>query len=119
MLACRGSFYPGTSGDPRLVGEGAGRGFNVNIGWDQANIGDTEYLIAFERVVLPIAQAFDPGLIIVSAGFDAAKGDHLGRWVPPSLVLLGFAMMGFCHGHEAVRKGALWGFCHGGVLPWV
>ena len=27
---------------------------------------------------MPIAREFDPGLVIISAGFDAAKGDPLG-----------------------------------------
>ena len=29
-------------------------------------------------MILPIARAFDPQLVIVSAGFDAALGDPLG-----------------------------------------
>jgi hypothetical protein len=40
--------------------------------------GDAEYYLAFERVLLPIAREFDPDLVIVSAGFDAARGDPLG-----------------------------------------
>ena len=40
--------------------------------------GDAEYVAVFEDLVLPIARAYRPDLIIVSAGFDAGKGDPLG-----------------------------------------
>ena len=35
---------------------------------------DAEYLAAFRAVVLPIAHSFDPDMVLVSAGFDAAVG---------------------------------------------
>lgn len=41
-------------------------------------MGDAEYLTAFLQVVLPVATEFNPQLILVSAGFDAAVGDPLG-----------------------------------------
>ena len=41
-------------------------------------MGDAEYLLAFARIVLPIAYQFGPELVLVVAGFDAAKGDPLG-----------------------------------------
>jgi histone deacetylase 6 len=69
-------FYPGT-GAIGEVGRGAGRGRTVNVGWP-AGMGDAEYLAAFDRVLLPIARAFDPQLVLVSCGFDAAVGDPLG-----------------------------------------
>ena len=69
-------FYPGT-GAVTEVGRGAGRGRTVNVAWP-AGMGDAEYLAAFDRVLLPIARAFDPQLVLVSCGFDAAAGDLLG-----------------------------------------
>ena len=33
---------------------------------------------AFDMVVEPVVQSYQPDLIIVAAGFDAAKGDPLG-----------------------------------------
>jgi len=36
-------------------------------------------LTAFLEVVLPVATQFDPDLVLVSAGFDAAMGDPLGK----------------------------------------
>ena len=41
-------------------------------------MGDAEYLAAFHQVVLPIAYQFNPQLVLVAAGFDAAQGDPLG-----------------------------------------
>ncbi|HLN81352.1 MAG TPA: histone deacetylase [Thermoanaerobaculia bacterium] len=69
-------FYPGT-GAVREVGRGEARGRTVNVAWPPG-MGDAEYLAAFDRVLLPIARAFDPQLVIVSCGFDAGAGDPLG-----------------------------------------
>jgi acetoin utilization deacetylase AcuC-like enzyme len=33
---------------------------------------------AFDLVLLPVISAFDPDMVVVSAGFDAAEGDYLG-----------------------------------------
>lgn len=42
--------------------------------------------MAMQRLVLPIANAFKPDLVMVSAGFDAASGDPLGEMeVSPSM----------------------------------
>jgi histone deacetylase 4/5 len=52
-------------------------GFNVNISWGGAlnpPMGDAEYLAAFRSIVMPIAQDFQPDVILVSCGFDAANG---------------------------------------------
>ena len=71
-----GNFYPGTGG-PVECGAGAGLGFNVNVAWSgglEPPMGDAEYLSAFRAVVLPIARAYDPDIVLVSAGFDAAAG---------------------------------------------
>jgi len=69
-------FYPGT-GAVEEVGGGAGRGFTVNVPWP-GGMGDAEYIASFDRVLLPIARAFEPDLVLVSCGFDAAAGDPLG-----------------------------------------
>lgn len=71
-----GSFFPGT-GAPTEVGECDGYGFNVNIAFSgglKPPMGDAEYLAAFRSVVMPIAREFDPDVVLVSAGFDAADG---------------------------------------------
>lgn len=70
-------FYPGTGG-LAAVGRGAGRGFNVNIPWSCAGLGDADYAAAVCLVAAPVLTAFAPDLLLISAGFDAAEGDPLG-----------------------------------------
>lgn len=41
-------------------------------------IGDNDYIFVCETFFFPIIRQFDPDLIIISAGFDSAKGDPLG-----------------------------------------
>ncbi|KAH9329465.1 hypothetical protein KI387_001573 [Taxus chinensis] len=72
-----GRFYPGT-GAACEVGSAEGEGYSVNIPWKCGGIGDEDYIFAFQHVVLLIAEQFGPDLTIISAGFDAAKGDPLG-----------------------------------------
>jgi histone deacetylase 6 len=73
------SFFPKSKdADYVVVGSGQGEGFNVNIPWNKKGMGDMEYAAAFQSIVMPIAYEFDPELVLVSAGFDAAIGDPLG-----------------------------------------
>ena len=37
---------------------------NVNIPWPDQGMGDGDYMFAFQEVVMPIAQEFDPDLVI-------------------------------------------------------
>ncbi|KAK4241069.1 histone deacetylase clr3 [Achaetomium macrosporum] len=80
-----GAFYPGQPDNPMTpdgglehCGAGPGLGKNVNIGWHDQGMGDGEYMAAFQKIVMPIAHEFNPDLVIISAGFDAAAGDELG-----------------------------------------
>jgi acetoin utilization deacetylase AcuC-like enzyme len=70
-------FYPGT-GDVDEVGEGEGVGYTVNVPL-AAHGGDAVYASAFERIVLPVIEAYAPELVLVSAGFDAAARDPLAQ----------------------------------------
>ena len=65
-------FYPGT-GALDEVGEGAGRGFTVNLPLPPG-MGDLEYARLYREFVVPVGRAFDPQLVIVSAGFDPYEG---------------------------------------------
>ncbi|HEU4427598.1 MAG TPA: histone deacetylase, partial [Myxococcota bacterium] len=67
--------YPGT-GAWHEIGRGRGEGATVNVPMP-AGCGDGEYLAVFARVLAPIARAFAPELILVSAGFDAHRDDPL------------------------------------------
>jgi acetoin utilization deacetylase AcuC-like enzyme len=37
---------------------------NVNIPWAVANVGDADYIYAFQKIVMPIAYEFNPQLVI-------------------------------------------------------
>jgi acetoin utilization deacetylase AcuC-like enzyme len=68
--------YPGT-GHITEVGIEDGQGFTINVPlW--AGHGDQEYYQIFKRILVPIAEAFQPELIFLSAGFDTYAEDPLG-----------------------------------------
>src|SRR6202034_978411 len=68
-------LYPGT-GPLSDVGSGAGEGYTINLPVPPGS--DEElWLSLLEHVVLPIARAFAPDLVLVSAGFDAHRADPL------------------------------------------
>jgi acetoin utilization deacetylase AcuC-like enzyme len=69
-------FYPGT-GAPTDIGEGPGTGFTVNCGLSGGR-GDADFGAVFHDLLLPVAAAFAPDLLIVSAGFDPHEDDPLG-----------------------------------------
>ena len=64
-------FYPGSGGP----GDGNATTLNVPLA---AGAGDEEVLVAVAHEVLPALEAFDPDLLLVSAGFDSAAGDPIG-----------------------------------------
>jgi acetoin utilization deacetylase AcuC-like enzyme len=64
-------FYPGSGGP----GEGNSTTLNVPL---PAGTGDDAMLEALDGLVLPPLEAFDPDLLLVSAGFDAAATDPIG-----------------------------------------
>ncbi|MEO8723338.1 MAG: class II histone deacetylase [Sphingobium sp.] len=70
--------FPPDSGAVDAVGDGAGRGYNMNIPLPPGS-GRGAYIAAFERVVIPALDAFRPDFILVASGFDAAGQDPLGR----------------------------------------
>ena len=63
-------FYPGTGGP----GEGDETTLNVPL---PAGSGDDVYVQAFDEIVAPAVRAFEPELVLVSAGFDAHVDDPL------------------------------------------
>ena len=68
-------IYPGT-GSLADVGSGAGEGYTINL---PVPAGSEEglWLSLLEHVILPVATAFSPQLILISAGFDAHLDDPL------------------------------------------
>ncbi len=68
-------FYPGT-GWADEIGEGPGTGATINIPVP-GGAGGATYEEAFARVIVPIVQQFNPGWLLVSAGYDAHIADPL------------------------------------------
>jgi acetoin utilization deacetylase AcuC-like enzyme len=68
-------FYPGT-GALDEVGGGAGKGATVNIPMPGGASGEV-YRRALDDVVTPVAEAFRPDWVLISAGFDAHRADPL------------------------------------------
>ncbi|MFQ5670637.1 MAG: histone deacetylase [Acidobacteriota bacterium] len=68
-------LYPGT-GRVDERGRGKGRGATLNCPMDPGD-GDDAYLSTFESAVLPELERFSPGVVILSAGFDAHAADPL------------------------------------------
>ncbi|MCX5661195.1 MAG: histone deacetylase [Planctomycetota bacterium] len=75
--------YPGTgyaheTGSGEEHGEGGGAGFTLNLPVLPGQ-GDDEYRRLFHTKVVPALDAYRPQAVILSAGFDACRGDPLAR----------------------------------------
>jgi acetoin utilization deacetylase AcuC-like enzyme len=68
-------LYPGT-GAASEVGTGAGAGYTVNLPVPPGS-GDQLYRSLVDHVVTPLALAFEPQLMLISAGYDAHAEDPL------------------------------------------
>jgi acetoin utilization deacetylase AcuC-like enzyme len=71
-------LYPANWGTLEQTGGEGAEGRNVNIPLP-AGSGDDSYLHAFDRIVQPILDSFEPQLLLVSAGQDPSASDPLGR----------------------------------------
>jgi acetoin utilization deacetylase AcuC-like enzyme len=68
-------LYPGTgAASERGTGEGEGTTLNIPL---PAGTDEKRYLEEFESSLLPALRAFAPGLLLISAGFDAHRDDPL------------------------------------------
>ncbi|KAK3406386.1 hypothetical protein EUGRSUZ_K02528 [Eucalyptus grandis] len=96
-----GSFYPASDdGDYTMVGEGPGAGYNINVPWENGQCGDADYLAVWDHILIPVAKQFNPDMILISAGFDAAVGDPLGgcRVTPYGYAMMLKKLMDFARG---------------------
>lgn len=66
------------SGNEEETGEGAGLGTTANVPLE-AGTQDMSYLEAWHRRLKPLAEAFRPELVLVSAGFDAHEQDLMSQ----------------------------------------
>ena len=72
-------FYPGTGRARATSAPGAGEGYSLNLPVPGGLGRGASSAALVEHVVLPAARAFDPDLVLVSAGFDAHRDDPLGE----------------------------------------
>ena len=70
-------FYPGT-GARQEQGGGPGEGCTINVPL-AAGSDDAHFLGAFHDIVEPAVRAYQPQLLLVSAGFDAHRDDPLAQ----------------------------------------
>ncbi len=68
-------LYPGT-GAASDVGTDEGEGFTINLPVPPG-AGDFEFVSLVEGVAVPLVRAFEPQLLLVSAGYDAHANDPL------------------------------------------
>ncbi|KAG4065894.1 hypothetical protein HA402_012572 [Bradysia odoriphaga] len=75
-----GTFFPGLrESDFDYVGEGRGTGFNFNVALNKGGMTNSDYLAIWQQILLPVATEFQPELVLISAGYDAAYGCALGE----------------------------------------
>jgi acetoin utilization deacetylase AcuC-like enzyme len=77
------NWYPVDSGHIDEIGEGAGKGANLNVPLPPGS-GRDAYIGTFERVVAPALRRFKPELIIIASGYDGSIYDPLGRMMVTS-----------------------------------
>jgi acetoin utilization protein AcuC len=68
-------LFPGT-GEPHEVGEGDGKGYSVNVPL-APQTDDEVYIWAFEEIVPPLVESFDPEFCVVQFGVDTHLLDPL------------------------------------------
>jgi acetoin utilization deacetylase AcuC-like enzyme len=68
-------YFPGT-GAASERGAGRGEGYTVNVPLP-AGSDDAVYRSAFDEIVVPALDAYQPELLMISAGFDAHQSDPL------------------------------------------
>jgi len=80
--------YPGT-GAVEEIGRGEGTGYTVNVPI-RSGADNAQYVKMYRSLLVPVAGAFRPQLVLLSAGFDIYCNDPLGNMrVTPE----GFAML--------------------------
>lgn len=69
------TLYP-FEGFPSQKGKGKGEGYTVNVPLPPG-AGDDEALMALDKLVLPILEAYQPNILLISAGWDTHWEDPL------------------------------------------
>ncbi|XP_076238215.1 histone deacetylase 6 isoform X2 [Calliopsis andreniformis] len=100
-----GEFWPNLrESNFHFVGDNLGEGYNFNIPLNKTGMTNSDYLAIFQQVLLPMAYEFQPDLIIVSAGYDAALGCPEGEMLitPPCYAHLLSSLLSLASGKVAV-----------------
>lgn len=87
-------IYPGT-GYEDDIGEGEGKGFTVNVPLP-AFAGDDAYRLVFDEIVFPLAEEFNPQIVMRNGGSDPHPSDEITQ--------LGLTLEGFKYVGASVRK---------------
>lgn len=69
------TIFPG-KGFPYQIGLGEGKGYTVNMPFPTGSM-DNDFIRAFNEICLPIAEEFQPELIVANGGLDAHHGDPI------------------------------------------
>ncbi|CAG7833830.1 unnamed protein product [Allacma fusca] len=100
-----GEFWPNLEeSNFNFIGAGDGVGYNINIPLNKAGMGNSEFISVWHNILIPVAYQFNPDLIIVSAGYDAAVGCFEGEMdvTPQCYPHLIRPLMGLANGKVAV-----------------
>lgn len=106
-----GTFWPNLrQSDFQYIGAGAGTGYNFNVPLNKTGMTDGDYLAIWHQLLLPMALEYQPELIIVSAGYDAAVGCPEGEMevTPACYAHLTNMLMSVCPQVGVVLEG---GYC--------
>lgn len=117
VLVCsvhQSPLYPGTGASGER-GRGKGEGYTINVPLPPGQ-GDDVYRSVFADIFLPATRAYQPDLILISAGFDAHRTDPLGSM---RLTEAGFAELAALTVDlaEAVCSGRVVAMLEGGYDP--
>jgi acetoin utilization deacetylase AcuC-like enzyme len=80
-------YYPGT-GHWREIGKGEGQGYTANVPLP-GGVGDEGFQLIFDELLYPLAERYQPQLILVSAGYDS-------HWDDP-LAMMGLTITGYAN----------------------
>ncbi|CAG4954053.1 unnamed protein product [Colias eurytheme] len=106
-----GAFWPNLKqSNFDYIGSGKGEGFNFNVPLNKTGMKDADYLAIWDQLLLPMAFEYQPELILISAGYDAAIGCPEGEMqvTPACYATLTHALMGVCPRVGVVLEG---GYC--------
>ena len=70
------TLFPFKTGFENEVGKGRGKGYTINVPLPE-NTSDEEFLWAFNKIFLPVAESFQPDVMVAVLGADALFSDPL------------------------------------------